>query len=112
MIGLQFDASTNAYHASTKAGGCDMSVLSLVNAGEIDSKVYVVRPAVPRAIPNFDEVPTEGTAQPTRPQGEKKSGEPVEDNRTFWDKYWLYIIGAGFFLMSSLLPDPKKGRAK
>lgn len=46
-------------------------------------------------------------------KGEKKKGpdgKPIEEEKTFWQKYWLYIsIGLGVMVMQAVIAPPPEG---
>lgn len=102
ISGLQLTPSTNTHHSSIKASDCDRSILSLFPNIDATLTVALVKSVEPKMVSNFEDFPAVTGAPPpkkapaTDAAGEQKAA-PEEDNRSFIDKYWWYIVMFGLY---------------
>lgn len=97
---------------------CELNTFSTTNT--VAHRVTIVRagatptPAQP-PMPDAPRGASPGVGADGKPAPGGKAGDaPEEDKRTFWEKYWLYIIMfLGYTVVSSILaPQPKEGGAQ
>lgn len=117
VTGLQFSFSHNTHHNAFTATECDMKVLSLFGDVSTETSVFLVRPIEPKIVTKFEDGPASGAPpQPKQKEetSKKESGDkdaPQEDNRTFFEKYWLYIVMFGVWSVINSFLQPKGGAA-
>ncbi|KEG15418.1 hypothetical protein DQ04_00081170 [Trypanosoma grayi] len=115
VTGLQARSETNTFHAKMLNGDeCDRSILSLFPHVRVRAGVGYVEPIAPRSVPNYAELDVfarRNDPKVSRSGGRKKKasgggnspqehqtqveGEEEEeevDSRTFFQKYWMYLV--------------------
>ncbi|KAH9601172.1 hypothetical protein LSM04_005478 [Trypanosoma melophagium] len=120
--GLQTTSETNAFHAKLVNGDeCDRSILSLFPHVRVQATVALVEPVAPQSVPDYTELdrlmrkddgksprnrrskrksgvkstntpPVYGEELPPPPQQNGDDEGEEEDNRTFLQKYWLFLV--------------------
>nr|CCC89277.1 conserved hypothetical protein [Trypanosoma congolense IL3000] len=115
IIGLQAVSNTNMFHARMVDGDeCDLSVLFLFPEVKMRVRVGLLAPSSPLTVPNYTELDIymgRVAKEKRAKKGGKKAGdrkeatgaespltakeelqEEEEDERTFLQKYWVYIV--------------------
>eukprot|EP00758_Cryptobia_borreli_P015796 Tbor_TRINITY_DN6054_c1_g4::TRINITY_DN6054_c1_g4_i1::g.10864::m.10864 len=123
-IGLQHAPVPNLHHSTASSGFtsrgdmCDTKAVSLFSNVTVYTTVKVMRTVEPRRVPDFDEGLFAEAKKIKEAKKQEKGGDkelPEVDERSFFEKYWHYIIM--FILWTTLQsflkpPEPQNEEKK
>ena len=105
IVGLRLQGATTIHHINVPASQCDLRILNLFPTVVLQLKVGLAKPVATRSISDFsDGIGGAATPQPKKKEetsadesGAAKAEEP--DNRSFFERNWLYIIMIGVWML-------------